>query len=187
MIVKELMKLFLKYREDRVPVWPIAILEEMHIEHEQEIVFGDLVLNAMIPEIVFNELQNKLSQNGFTIISEQNNILAQKIKYVVFDMLARQKLPEINISVYISNLLHLNYTYLANVFSKVEGITVERFIILKKIEKAKHLLLYYDYEVKQVALMLNYSSIGHFCNQFKKITGTTPTEYKKQSISIASK
>ena len=88
------------------------------------------------------------------------------------------ELPKTNYSDYISKKLLHDYTYLSNVFSEVENITIEHFIIAHKIEKVKELLLYEEYNITEIARMLNYSNIAHLSNQFKKVTGFTPTFFK---------
>ena len=108
--------------------------------------------------------------------------LSQKVKEVVADMLNKEERPDNNYSAFISGQLQLNYTYLANTFSAVEGMTIEQFIIHKKVEKATELLLSGKYSINQIAEKLHYSSIGHFSNQFKKVKGINPTAYKKINV-----
>jgi AraC-like DNA-binding protein len=106
--------------------------------------------------------------------------LAEKVKELVAEMMLIGNAPEENDSVYISKKMHLNYTYVANIFKERQGITIERYIIEKRVEKAGQLLHFSAYSVQQIACMLHYSSIGHFSNQFKKVKGITPTAFKKQ-------
>ena len=87
--------------------------------------------------------------------------------------------PEINFSVFLSEKLNHNYTYLSNLFSEVKGTTIEHFIILHKIERVKELIVYDELNLTEIAFKLNYSSVAHLSNQFKKITGLTPTFFKK--------
>ena len=89
------------------------------------------------------------------------------------------ELPKVNYSEYISKKLGYDYTYLANTFSEVKGITIQQFIILHKIEKVKELILYDELNLSEIAYRLHYSSPAHLSNQFKKITGLTPSFYKK--------
>ena len=90
-----------------------------------------------------------------------------------------EEMPGTNYSDYISKKLNHSYTYLANIFSKVKGLTIQQFIIIHKIEKVKELLLYGELNLTQIAYKLHYSSVGHLSGQFKKITGMTPSFYKK--------
>ena len=90
-----------------------------------------------------------------------------------------EELPKENYSVYISERLGYDYTYLANTFSEVKGITIQQFIITHKIEKVKELLLYDELNLTEISYKLNYSSVAHLSNQFKKITGLSPSFYKQ--------
>jgi AraC-like DNA-binding protein len=87
--------------------------------------------------------------------------------------------PKVNYSDYISNALNYDYTYLSNIFSEIKGITIQQFIIVHKIEKAKELILYGELNLTEIAYKLHYSSVAHLSNQFKKITGLTPSHYKQ--------
>ena len=92
------------------------------------------------------------------------------------------EIPKTNYSDYISEKLGYDYTYLANTFSEVKGVTIQQFIIINKIEKVKELILYDELNLTEIAFRLHYSSAAHLSNQFKKITGFTPTFYKKLKI-----
>jgi len=130
-------------------------------------------------------LKTFLRENGFSFVGDRKYTLAEKIKHVVIDMLTSPESPRENYSNYISNRIGLNYVYLANIFSEFNNITIEHFIINQKIEKAKDLLLNTDYNIGQIADTLNYSSIGHFSNQFKKVLGINPTEFKRMEKQLA--
>lgn len=90
-----------------------------------------------------------------------------------------RELPKINFSDHLSNELGYDYTYLSNIFSEVKGITLQQFIIIHKIERVKELLLYNELSLTEISYLLNYSSVAHLSNQFKKITGLTPSYFKK--------
>tara|TARA_B110000503_G_C7036714_1_gene366417 strand:- start:700 stop:1023 length:324 start_codon:yes stop_codon:yes gene_type:complete len=90
-----------------------------------------------------------------------------------------EEFPKVNYSEYLSEKLNYDYTYLSNIFSEVKGITIQQFIIIHKIEKVKELLLYEELNLTQISQQLDYSSVAHLSNQFKKITGLTPTFYKQ--------
>ena len=158
-----------------------SVLDELAIGYDKDIHFGELVINNFLPEDKIAGLQQKLAGYGLYILHERKHILSEQVKYVVKEMLEMDPPPSENYSSYISTKLHLNYTYIANVFSEAQGITIEHFIINQKIEKAKRLLLYNDYGIGQVADLLHYSSIGHLSNQFKKVTGMNPTEFKRKA------
>ncbi len=125
-------------------------------------------------------LQENLKKSGLELLDDKKSILIEKIKNVVIEMIHyTDELPNANYSDYISEKLGYNYTYLANIFSEVKGITLQQYIILHKIEKVKELLIYDELNLTEIAYKLHYSSVAHLSNQFKKITGLTPTFYKQ--------
>ena len=127
-----------------------------------------------------NELKKNLLRSGLELLDDKKNILIEKIKNVIIEMIHySDEVPKINYSDYISDKLNLDYTYLANIFSGVKGITIQQFIILHKIEKVKELLLYDELNLTEISYKLHYSSVAHLSNQFKKITGLSPSFYKQ--------
>ena len=121
-----------------------------------------------------------LKKSGLIILDDKRSILIEKIKNVIVEMIHYTDEPSTqNYSEYISEKLGYDYTYLANAFSEVKGITIQHFIILHKVEKVKELLLYDELNLSEISYKLNYSSVAHLSTQFKKITGLTPTFYKK--------
>lgn len=127
-----------------------------------------------------SELKKNLLTFGLELLDDKKNILIEKIKTVIIDMVHHsEEFIKINYSNYISQKLNYDYTYLSNIFSEVKGITIQQFIIAHKIEKVKELLLYEELNLTQISQQLNYSSVAHLSNQFKKVTGLTPTFYKK--------
>lgn len=130
------------------------------------------------------QLGINLKKSGLELLDTKRSILVENIKIVIIEMIHYSDGEcKVNYSDFISQKLGYDYTYLANVFSEVKGITIQQFIILNKIERAKELILYDELSQKEIAYRLNYSSVSHLSNQFKKITGLTPAFYKK----IASK
>lgn len=137
-----------------------------------------------IMESITNEQRNQLKANlllsGLELLEDKKSILIEKIKGVIIEMIHySSEVPKVNYSDYISEKLDYDYTYLANTFSEVKGITIQQFIIIHKIEKVKELLLYDELNLSEIAYKLHYSSVAHLSNQFKKITGLTPTFYKQ--------
>jgi AraC-like DNA-binding protein len=127
-----------------------------------------------------DELKTNLLRSGLELLDDKRSILIEKIKNVITEMIHHSDgLPQTNYSEYISEKLDYDYTYLANMFSEVKGITIQQFIILNKIEKVKELLLYDELNLTEIAYKLHYSSVGHLSNQFKKVTGLSPSFYKK--------
>ena len=124
-------------------------------------------------------LRKNLMKSGLELLDNKRSILVESIKNVVTDMIHHSdEVPRVNYSVFLSEKLGYDYTYLANVFSEVKGITIQQFIIINKIEPVKELLLYKELTLTEIAYRLHYSSVAHLSNQFKKITGLTPTFYK---------
>lgn len=126
------------------------------------------------------ELKKNLLKYGLELLDDRRNILIEKIKSVIIEMIHySDELPKVNYSDYISEQLGYDYTYLSNIFSEVKGITIQQFIIIHKIERVKELLLYDELNLTEISYQLHYSSVAHLSNQFKKITGLTPSYYKK--------
>jgi AraC-like DNA-binding protein len=126
------------------------------------------------------QLEENLKKSGLGLLDDKKSILIEKIKNVIIEMIHyTDELPHVNYSDYISEKLGYNYTYLATIFSEVKGITLQQYIILHKIERVKELLIYDELNLTEIAYKLQYSSVAHLSNQFKKITGLTPTFYKQ--------
>ncbi len=126
------------------------------------------------------ELQKNLLKFGLELLDDKRNIIIERIKSLIIEMVHySDELPKVNYSDFISEKLGYDYTYLSNIFSEVKGITIQQFIIIHKIERVKELLLYDELNLTEISYMLNYSSVAHLSNQFKKITGLTPSYYKK--------
>ncbi len=124
-------------------------------------------------------LKTNLEKSGLELLDDKKSIIIEKIKNIIIEMIHyAEELPKVNYSEYISEQLGYDYTYLANIFSEVKGITIQQFIILHKIEKVKELLIYDELNLTEISYKLHYSSVAHLSNQFKKITGLTPTFYK---------
>lgn len=131
-----------------------------------------------------NDLDQMLGESGFALISERKMILTEKIKTIIIELIHyTEKQLVINLSDYLSIKLKYTYTYLANVFSKNEGETIEHFFLSHKIEKVKELLIYSDLNITEISYELNYNSVHHLSNQFKSMTGLTPSQYKQLKLS----
>ena len=124
-------------------------------------------------------LDNALKQTGLELMSDKKNILVEKIKTIIIEMVHySDEQIKINLSDYLSEKLNYNYTYLANLFTETKGITIEQFYLEHKIEKVKELLIYDELSLTEIAWKLHYSSVAHLSNQFKKMTGLTPSSFK---------
>lgn len=158
MVKEELKKLGLHYVIIELGV--IEILED--ITEEQHI-----------------QLKKRLLKLGLELIDDKKSILIEKIRNSIIEMIHySDEFPKVSHSEFLSEKLNYNYTYLANIFSEVKGITIQQFIIIHKIEKVKELLIYDELNLTEISQKLHYSSVAHLSNQFKKITGLTPTYYK---------
>lgn len=125
-------------------------------------------------------LRKNLLKSGLELLEDKKSILIEKIKNVIIEMVHyTEDMPKVNYSNYISDKLGYDYAYLANIFSEVKGITIQQFIINHKIERVKELLLYDELSLAEIAYRLHYSSAAHLSNQFKKVTGLTPSFFKK--------
>src|SRR5687768_11238869 len=125
-------------------------------------------------------LKIALLKSGLELMDDKRAILIEKIRNVIIEMVHyADERPKTNFSDYISQKLDYDYTYLANLFSEVTGITIEHYIIAHKIERVKELLLYDELNLTEISYKLNYSSVAHLSSQFKKVTGLTPTFFKQ--------
>ncbi len=124
--------------------------------------------------------RQKLQKAGLELLDDRKDILVEKIKKAIVEMIYHyDEFPNVNDSDYLSSKLNHNYTYLSNKFTEVKNITIQQYIIMHKIEKVKELLLYDELTLTEIAYRLRYSSVAHLSNQFKKLTGLTPTYFKK--------
>jgi AraC-like DNA-binding protein len=125
-------------------------------------------------------LKLALLNSGLELMDDKRAVLIEKIQNIVTEMIHySDEVPKINYSEYISQKLDYDYTYLSNLFSEVKGITLQQFIIIHKIELAKELLLYNELNLTEISYKLHYSSVAHLSNQFKKVTGLTPSHFKQ--------
>lgn len=143
----------------------------------------DLGVVEILEDITAQQHENlrvNLLKSGLELLDDKRSILIESIKNVITEMIHySDELPVKNYSDYISEKLNYDYTYLSNIFSEVKGITIQQFIIINKIERVKELLLYDQLNLTEISYKLHYSSVAHLSNQFKKITGLTPSYFKK--------
>ena len=126
------------------------------------------------------QLRINLLRSGLELLEDKKSILTEKIKNVIVEMIHySDMMPNNNYSDYISKKLHHDYTYLSNVFSEVKGTTIQQYIINHKIEKVKELLFYDELNLTEISYRLHYSSVAHLSNQFKKVTGVSPSYFKQ--------
>jgi AraC-like DNA-binding protein len=148
-----------------------------------KIQLGTVEIVSSTSLIDLEKIKVVLSNNGFELLDDKKSKNIEKIKILIIEGIRDGKLSEMsmNLSQYISDELNMEYTHLSNLFSSVEGKSIERFVILQKIEKIKELIMYNELSIKEISNLLGYSSLQALSNQFKKETGFTPTEFKKLS------
>lgn len=174
------MKLYIKYMVSlRCKMVVQKELEELGI-HFNQIELGMASLSENITPDQRRQLEINLQKSGLELLNDKKSILIEKIKNVIIEMIHySEEIPKVNYSEYLSSKLNYDYTYMANVFSEVKGITIQHYIILHKIERVKELLLYDELTLTEISYRLHYSSVAHLSNQFKKITGLSPSFYKQ--------
>jgi AraC-like DNA-binding protein len=177
------MKLYIKYMVSlRCKIVVKSELAKLGL-HNVIVELGMVEILEDISEIQREELKTSLLKFGLELLDDKKSILIEKIKGVIVEMVHySEELPKINYSEHISKTLNYDYTYLSNVFSEVRGITIQQFIIAHKIEKVKELLLYGELTLTEISYLLHYSSVAHLSNQFKKITGLSPSYYRQLKL-----
>lgn len=147
------------------------------------VTLGEVVLQEKkLNKETQKQLEYSLQQAGFELIDDKKGRLIEQIKNIIVELVHYSEPITIKHSAYIAEKLQHNYTYLSKLFSEVEGITIEHYIISQKIERVKELLVYDELSLSEIADQLGYSNVAHLSAQFKKITGLTPTFYKNKGI-----
>ncbi len=147
----------------------------------KDIELGKVELTTIPNEVELGAIKQVLLENGFELIDDKKSRIIEAIKTIVIELVHHNKenTEPINTSDFIAREIGMDYSYLSNLFSAVEGTTIEKFLILQKIEKVKELLVYNELSLNEISYMLGYSSVQHLSNQFKKITGLSPSHFKK--------
>jgi AraC family transcriptional regulator len=151
--------------------------------HPLNITLGEVELEEKkLSKEQLQNLQQSLQQVGFELIDDKKSKLIEQLKNSVVELVHYSEPIKMKYSAYLTDKLHHDYTYLSKLFSEVEGITIEHYIIKQKIERAKELLVYDELFLSEIADKLGYSSVAHLSAQFKKVTGLTPTFFKNKGI-----
>jgi len=143
---------------------------------------GEVEIMEKISAEEREQLKAGLLECGLELMDDRRSVLIERIKNVIINMVHHADEEEeirVNFSHYLSEKLSHDYTYLANLFSEVQGTTIEQFIIAHKIERIKELIIYDEHNITEIAWKMNYSSVAHLSNQFKKMTGLSPSHFKK--------
>lgn len=140
---------------------------------------GVVELEQNPPAEEVTAIDNILKSLGFSLIDDKKSQLVEKIKTLIIELIhTPNNQPKVNLSHYLIQHLHHDYSFLSNLFSSVEGVTIEQYYIAQRIEKVKELLVYDELTLSEIAYSLNYSSVAHLSGQFKKVTGLTPTHFR---------
>lgn len=174
------MKLFVKNMVSiRCKMIVKSELENMHLHHII-VELGEVEILEHLSIKKRSELKLALATHGLELMEDQKSILIEKIKNIIIEMIHyNDEPPRVNFSEYLITKLDYDYNYLSNLFSEVKGVTIEQYIIAHKIERVKELLIYNELTLSQISDKLHYSSVAHLSNQFKKVTGLTPSFFRK--------
>jgi AraC-like DNA-binding protein len=174
------MKLYIKYMvSNRCKLAVKDELKRLGL-HYIMVDLGEVEIMEDLSDETMECVKTALLSVGFELIDDKRSVLIERIKNSVIEMIYHSnEVIKIKFSHYLSKKLNYNYTYLANLFSEVQGITIEQFIISHKIEKIKELIIYGELSISEIAWKMNYSSVAHLSAQFKKIVGLTPSHFKQ--------
>ena len=158
-----------------------SIFNEMNIE-TTSVQLGEVTTSNSISTSQKTELQELLNKKGFELLEDNKSKLISQIKSIIVDQIHHShEVLKVNFSTLLAANLNHDYSYLSRLFSSVEGITIERYVLKQKIERVKELIFYKELTLSEIAFEMNYSSVAHLSAQFKKETGMTPTQFKDQS------
>ena len=177
------MKLYIKYMVSNR--CKMAVKEELRKLglHYIVVELGEVEIMETISNEQREYLKLGLIESGLELMDNKRAVLIEKIKNAVVEMVHHSdEMIKVNFSDYLSEKLNHDYTYLANLFSEIQGITIEHFIINHKVERIKELIIYNELNITEIAWKMNYSSVAHLSNQFKKVTGLSPSHFKQLKV-----
>jgi AraC-like DNA-binding protein len=177
---RDKLKLYIKYMVSaRCKAVVKDVLKKLGL-HFIVVDLGEVEIMETLSQENRQELQSSLLLAGLELMDDKRAILIEQIKNVIIEMVHHSdELIKMNFSDYLSEKLNYDYTYMSNLFSEVQGSTIEHFIIKHKIERIKELIIYDELNISEIAWKMNYSSVAHLSNQFKKMTGLSPSHFKK--------
>lgn len=156
-----------------------AALEQLNL-NASSISLGEVTLDNELTGEVKQQLEAALQDVGFELIDDRKSRIIERIKTLIIELVHQNDGDlKINLSRFLSEQLHHDYNYISHLFSEVEGTTIEQYFIAQKVERVKELLVYDELTLSEISFRLNYSSVAHLSNQFKKVTGLTPSHFKK--------
>ena len=154
-------------------------LDKLEIK-STNITLGEIETLKDVSKQKLKQLSQNLARFGFEVLDDARQQLIEKIKNIIINEVHYKEEESLhNYSEILSHSLHKDYSYLSNLFSEVEGITIEKYVINQKLERVKELIIYDELSLSEIAYKLGYSSVAHLSNQFKKVTGLTPSYFKK--------
>lgn len=155
-------------------------LESLGLKVE-DVKLGEVTLAGMVNPSLLSSIKAKLEENGFELLDDKKAQIIEKIKNVIITLVHQNEPVKLsaNFSDLIADRMGLDYNYLSNLFSSMESLTIEKFIILQRIERVKELLVYNEHTLSEIAYQTGYSSVQHLSSQFKKVTGLTPRHFKE--------
>lgn len=174
------MKLYVKYMvSNRCKMAVKEDLKKLGL-HFILVDLGEVEIMENLSVTQLNQLKTALLESGFELMDDKRAVLIERIKNTIIEMVHySNELIKTNFSNFLSEKLDYDYTYMSNLFSEVQGTTIEQFIISHKIERIKELIIYGELNITEIAWKMNYSSVAHLSNQFKKMTGLTPSHFKQ--------
>jgi AraC-like DNA-binding protein len=153
--------------------------------HPTTVELGEITITEEIDEYKKDQLNKVLMSFGFELIDDKKSRIVERIKNTIVEIVHySEEQLKTNFSIFISEKLHQDYNYLSNLFSEMEGITIEKYFINQKIEKVKELLVYDELTLSEISDRMNYSSVSHLGKQFKKVTGMTPSAFRQLKTKI---
>ena len=156
-----------------------SVLDQIEVQ-PQSVELGEVQLQEEIDKEKLKQFQKAINQLGFELLDDRNSQLIEKTKTIITKLVQEQNATlSTNLSNYLAEKVDYDYNSLSNLFSELEGITIEKYFILHKIERVKELLVYDELSLKEIAFLLNYSSLPHLSAQFKSVTGFAPREFRK--------
>lgn len=148
--------------------------------HPIVVALGEVEIEENVSDENLLMIRDALLNSGLELMDDKKSMLIEKIKIVIVELVHYSEEPlQMKFSDYLSKKMNHNYTYLANLFSEVQGITIEKFFIAHKIERVKELLVYNELNLTEIAYVMHYSSLAHLSAQFKKVTGLAPSHFKQ--------
>ncbi|MBN2348132.1 MAG: helix-turn-helix transcriptional regulator [Bacteroidales bacterium] len=148
--------------------------------HYSDVKLGEATIFEDLQPEQLDQLDKALRKSGLQVMDDKKSVLVEKIKSAIIELVHyTEEQIRVNLSDYLSEKLNHDYTYLANLFSEIKGITIEKYYLTHKIEKVKELIVYDELNLTEIAYKMHYSSVAHLSNQFKKFTGLTPSHFKQ--------